>query len=52
MVSEMTKTGKGLGGIIDVGAVDGNKNKELAEKFNIQNYPTILFFGNDKTKPV
>jgi len=43
---------KGFEGIIKFGAVDMTTDKEAGEAYKIQSYPTLKFFGVDKTKPI
>ena len=42
---------RGMGDIIKVGAVDATVQTEIAGSYGIHGYPTILFFGQDKTAP-
>lgn len=35
-----------------VGAVDMDQHRKVGEPYNVQGYPTIKFFGVDKTKPI
>ena len=49
LAPEYEKAARALKGIFKVGAVDADKEKELAGKYGIQGFPTIKFFGITKT---
>ena len=42
---------RGMGEIVKVGAVDATVQTEIASSYGIHGYPTILFFGQDKSAP-
>ena len=46
---EYEKAARALKGIFKIGAVDADKEKELAGKYGIQGFPTVKFFGITKT---
>ena len=46
---EYEKAARALKGIFKIGAVDADKEKELAAKYGIQGFPTVKFFGITKT---
>lgn len=35
-----------------VGAVNMDEERKAGEPYNVQGYPTIKFFGKDKSKPI
>lgn len=39
-------------GIVNVGAVDMTVDGSVGSPYNVQGYPTIKMFGNDKKKPL
>lgn len=41
-----------LKGLIKIGAVDADKNQELAGRFNVKGYPTLKIFGANKRNPI
>jgi protein disulfide-isomerase A6 len=47
---EFEKVAKATKGLFKIGAVNCEEQKDLAEKYKIDGYPTVLFFGADKTK--
>lgn len=49
---EFEKAAKALQGILKIGAVDADSQKELAAQYEIKGFPTIKFFGTNKSKPV
>ena len=49
---EYEKAAKALKGIFKIGAVNGDEEKILSEKYGIKGFPTVKFFGLNKDKPV
>ena len=47
---ELEKIAKSTMGLFKIGAVNCDEQKELAAKYNIAGFPTLLFFGEDKIK--
>ena len=47
---EFEKASKVAKGLFKIGAVNCEVEKDLAKKYKIEGYPTVLFFGDDKTK--
>ncbi len=45
------KAAKSLKGVVNVGAVDMTTDQEAGQAYGIQGFPTIKFFGFDKSKP-
>jgi protein disulfide-isomerase A6 len=45
------KAAKALKGVVKVGAVDMDSDREAGAQYGIQGFPTIKFFGFDKSKP-
>ena len=45
------KAAKSLKGVVNVGAVDMTTDQEAGAAYGIQGFPTIKFFGFDKSKP-
>jgi protein disulfide-isomerase A6 len=45
------KAAKALDGIVKFGALDMTVDGEAAKDYNVTGYPTIKFFGTDKTEP-
>eukprot|EP01061_Rhynchopus_euleeides_P028684 TRINITY_DN467_c0_g1_i11.p1 TRINITY_DN467_c0_g1~~TRINITY_DN467_c0_g1_i11.p1 ORF type:complete len:413 (+),score=195.41 TRINITY_DN467_c0_g1_i11:60-1298(+) len=52
LVPEMEKVAKALKGIATVAAVDADEHKDLAQRFQVQGFPTILLLGTDRSKPI
>ncbi len=46
------KLAKAVKGVFKIGAVNCQDERELAGKYKIEGFPTVLFFGEDKTKTV
>ena len=42
------KLAKSTKGLFKLGAVNCENNRELAERYKVTGFPTILFFGDDK----
>lgn len=45
------KAAKTLKGVVNVGAVDMTTDESVGAPYGIQGFPTIKFFGFDKSKP-
>jgi protein disulfide-isomerase A6 len=52
LAPEYEKAAKILDGVVKVVAVDATVHESLAQKYQIQGFPTIKVFGADKKKPV
>lgn len=52
MAPEWEKAARGLEGIINVGAVDMDKEQAVGAPYNIQGFPTIKLFGLNKNSPI
>ena len=46
------KLAKSVKGVFKIGAVNCEEHRDLAQKYNIGGFPTVLFFGGDKTKTI
>ena len=51
LAPEYEKAAKALKGIAKLGAVDMTVDGTVGSKYNIQGYPTLKFFGEDKKSP-
>lgn len=47
---QIEKVSKATKGLFKIGAVNCEVEKKLSSKYNIDGYPTVLFFGKDKKK--
>ena len=47
---EFEKVAKETKGVFKIGAVNCEEEKDLAKKYKIDGYPTVLFFGDNKKK--
>ena len=47
---EFEKVSKATKGLFKIGAVNCENERDIAQKYKIDGYPTVLFFGDDKTK--
>ena len=47
---EFEKLAKSTKGLFKLGAVNCENDRELAERYKIEGFPTMLFFGDDKNK--
>ena len=47
---EFEKLAKSTKGLFKLGAVNCENDRELAERYKIKGFPTMLFFGDDKNK--
>jgi protein disulfide-isomerase A6 len=52
LVPEYTKAAQTLNGVVKVVAIDATASEKLAQKYQIQGFPTIKVFGSDKRKPI
>jgi len=51
LAPEWEKAAKALEGIVRIGAVDMTTEQEAGAAYNIQGYPTLKFFGENKNSP-
>ena len=49
---QIEKLAKSVKGVFKIGAVNCEEQRDLAQKYKIDGYPTVLFFGEDKNKTV
>jgi len=49
---EYDKLAKALDGIVRVGGVDMTTDQAVGQPYDVKGFPTIKFFGLDKTKPI
>ena len=47
---QFEKLAKSTKGLFKIGAVNCEEERDLATKYKIDGFPTVLFFGEDKTK--
>ena len=47
---QFEKLAKSTKGLFKIGAVNCEEERDLASKYKIDGFPTVLFFGEDKTK--
>ena len=47
---EFEKVSKATKGLFRIGAVNCEDERDIAQKYKIDGYPTVLFFGDDKAK--
>eukprot|EP01063_Lacrimia_lanifica_P017633 TRINITY_DN2467_c0_g1_i1.p2 TRINITY_DN2467_c0_g1~~TRINITY_DN2467_c0_g1_i1.p2 ORF type:complete len:417 (+),score=203.14 TRINITY_DN2467_c0_g1_i1:51-1301(+) len=52
LVPEMEKAAKALKGIVTVAAVDADAHKSVGGQYQVQGFPTIMLFGDDRKTPV
>lgn len=52
LAPEYEKAATLLKGVVKIVAVDATAHESLAQKYQIQGFPTIKVFGADKKKPV
>jgi len=52
LTPEYKKAASTLKGVVKMAAVDATQNEKLAQKYQIQGFPTIKVFGTDKKSPV
>ncbi|CAH0517886.1 unnamed protein product [Peronospora belbahrii] len=48
---EYKKVAKALEGVVKVGAIDCEEHEDFVQEFAVRGFPTIMIFGEDKTKP-
>ncbi|XP_030756233.1 protein disulfide-isomerase A6 homolog isoform X2 [Sitophilus oryzae] len=51
LVPDYTKAANALKGVVKVGAVNADENKELGGRYGVRSFPTIKIFGGNKNKP-
>ena len=51
LAPEYEKLAKALEGIVNVGAVDADAHRDIGGQYNVQGFPTIKFFGENKNQP-
>ena len=51
LAPEYQKAAKALAGVVGVGAVNCDEEKQLCGQYGVQGFPTIKVFGDDKRKP-
>jgi len=51
LVPEYTKAAQALKGVVKVGAVNADEHQSLGGQYQVQGFPTIKIFGNNKNKP-
>ena len=51
LAPEWEKAARHLKGVIKVGAIDVDSEKQMGSRFGVQSFPTIKFFGFEKGKP-
>ena len=49
---QFEKLAKAAKGVFKIGAVNCENDRELAQKYKITGFPTVYFFGEDKTQTV
>lgn len=52
LAPEYENAAKALKGIIKLGAVDMTTDQSVGSKYNINGYPTLKFFGDNKKSPI
>jgi protein disulfide-isomerase A6 len=52
LTPEWEKAARGLKGFVSMGAVDMTVHGEVGKAYNVEGYPTLKWFGEDKTAPV
>ncbi|EGR33469.1 protein disulfide isomerase family protein, putative [Ichthyophthirius multifiliis] len=52
LAPEWEKAAKALEGIAKIGAVDMTTDQDVGSPYNIQGFPTIKFFGDNKNSPL
>lgn len=52
LAPEWEKAAKGLKGMIKMGGLDMTTDGDAAKDYKVEGYPTIKWFGEDKTEPV
>lgn len=51
LTPEWERAAKGLKGMFKLGAVDMTTDGDAGKDYNIEGYPTLKFFGEDKSAP-
>jgi protein disulfide-isomerase A6 len=51
LVPEYKKVATAVKGVAKIGAVDGTDAQDLMQKYSVQGFPTLKFFGADKKSP-
>lgn len=51
LAPEYEKLAKSFEGIVNIGAVDADQYKDLGGQFGIKGFPTLKFFGENKSSP-
>ena len=51
LTPEYEKAAKALGGVVKIVAVDATAHESLAQKYQVQGFPTLKVFGADKKAP-
>eukprot|EP01138_Halocafeteria_seosinensis_P005308 gb/GECG01005427.1/.p1 GENE.gb/GECG01005427.1/~~gb/GECG01005427.1/.p1 ORF type:complete len:449 (+),score=64.58 gb/GECG01005427.1/:1-1347(+) len=51
LAPEYKKVARALKGIVKIGAVDADENRNLASRYQIQGFPSIKVFGENKNSP-
>lgn len=52
LAPEYNKAAKALEGIVKIGAVDMDADREAGAPYGVSSYPTVKFFGVNKADPV
>lgn len=52
LAPEYNKAAKALDGIVKIGAVDMESDREAGASYGVNSYPTVKFFGVNKSDPV
>ena len=52
LVPEWEKLARSFDTIVNIGSVDMTTDQSVGAAYNIQGFPTLKFFGEDKTKPI
>jgi len=51
LAPEFKKAAKALEGVVNVAAIDCQEHEEFVQQFEVQGFPTIKIFGENKNKP-
>lgn len=52
LAPEYEQAAKALEGLVNIGAVDADTYKDLGGQYGIKGFPTLKFFGDNKSSPV
>ncbi|KAI9895723.1 hypothetical protein PsorP6_003741 [Peronosclerospora sorghi] len=52
LAPDYKKAAKALEGVVKVGAIDCQEHEEFIQMFQVEGFPTIKIFGEDKTRPM